>query len=277
MKVMKPFISIMTICFALFVVEQDGKASDDSDPLQAQALQLIPDTADRICGTISTEGYSSLSEISGEASLELSKVIKSLVDIGIEGAAKYQESHYQGVLREDLIDAIKSGQQCKLIVFDRLQEKLIVRRARDGNEPNEKEKAKQCVLDPYNCEWTCNIVIRDESGQQLAAGDLVFGKVLKEPNMSFARIKFSSRRTRRLREEILFDSGAWSLGFFGKCLEGECMGFVDKTEPYLPVFLINKTFFDEEGGEIDISGVVMTKEHGKHTRLGLLSGVCRPR
>ena len=69
MKIVKLFTIIMALCLFFLFLEWSGKASGDSDPLQVQALKLIADTADRICGTVSTEGYSSLSEISGEASL----------------------------------------------------------------------------------------------------------------------------------------------------------------------------------------------------------------
>lgn len=278
MNVIRNTLGIIVLSAVFLIVVKSGNASDDNDPLQAQAIQLIIETADKICVNVKNEGTSSLTEYSGEASAELSKVLKSLADLGIKGAAKYQESEYQGPLREDLVEAIKVSQDCKLTVFKSLEAKLILpRTAQNSDESEEKEKARQAVLDPYNNGWKCEITIAKHTGQHIAAGELVFGKVTKEPAMSYARVRFDSRRTRRLAQEITFDSGAWSMGYFGECLDGECMSFISKTEPHVPVFLVNKVFFDEEAGRIDISGVVMTRESGGHSSLGTLTGVCKPK
>lgn len=276
MRVINTTSRIVALIFASIFLAQIGNAAEGSDSLQAETLELILKTAERICVTVDTEGRGSLLEYSGEARAELAKVIKYLADIGVEGAAKYQESDYQGPLREDLVEAIKASQDCKRDIFLRLEEKLIIRRT-GKNKEMIKQADKMAVRDPYNYEWKCGIKIENKSHKQIASGDLIFGKVINEPKMSFAKVQFSSKRTRKLAQEITFDSGAWSLGYFGECLEGECMGFISKTEPHMPVFLVNKVDYKEDEGRINISGVVMTKQYGKHSSYGLLSGICQPR
>lgn len=276
MKAIRYSLISMALFLVTVIMAFNGYAADD-DPLQERAIQLILETADRICVTIETEGSSHVTEFSGEANAELSKVLKSLADLGIKGAAKYQESDYQGVLREDLIDAINAQNDCKLAVFERLEAKLILPRTQDdSDDKDENEMARQAVLDPYNHEWKCEISLDDFEGKNLAIGELQFGKVIKDPKMAYARVKFSSKRTKRLDREFDFDTGQWSLGYFGECLEGECMGFFYNKKPHVPVFLINEVGYDEDNGAIDISGVVMTKKYGKHDRLCLIKGICTP-
>ena len=269
----RPVSIIAVVCF-LTILTQTSLAT----PLEEQeaALNLIADFAERICYSISPEGQGSNLELSGKAKAELNGILKKLVNLGVEGAAKYQDTQYKGLLQKDLANAMRDSANCKLEVFRELKEKLIVQRSGSSRDPTELERARKAVLNPYDYGWKCKITIEEASGQQIAAGDLVFGKVSTEPKMSFARVRFHSRRTRRLAPEITFDSGAWSMGWFGKCLEGECMAFSDNSEPHAPVFLANKVVFDEEAGRIDISGSVLTKRSGKHSYLGTLSGVCQP-
>ncbi len=276
MKVIHTTSSIVVLCAVSIFSALIWNVAEASDPLQAETIELITKTAERICFTVENEGQESLLEYSGEARVELANFIKYLADIGVEGAVKYQENQYQGPLREDLVETIRASQDCKLAVFTNLAEKLIIPRTERDSEPVN-QKNKKAVLDPYNYEWKCEIKIENESHQQVASGELVFGKVIKEAKMSFARVRFSSKRTLILAQEITFDSGAWSLGFFGECLEGECMGFISNTEPHFPIFLVNNVDYDVDAGRINIAGVVMIKKYGKHSRYGLLSGVCLPR
>ena len=276
MKAIHIALGVITINLICIFTVISYNVAEGADPLQAQALELITKTADKICVNIETQGNNSLLEYSGVANAELAKAIKKLVDIGVKGAAKYQKSHYQGPLREDLITAIELSQDCKRAVFERLEEKLIVHRS--GVEADElQQRNKKAVQDPYNYEWKCGVKIQNEKRSQVAEGELIFGKMIDEPKMEFAKIKFSSKRTRKLKREIVFDSGAWTLGYFGECSEGECMGFISNSEPYSPVFMVNRVGYDEDAGRINISGVVMIKEYGKHSRYGFLSGICQPK
>ena len=267
----KPFAIITFMCF-LTILTQTSIASSLKE--QEEALKLIADFADRICYKIPLEGQGSNLELTGEAKAELNNILTKLVTLGVEGAVKYQDRNYQGLLQTDLANAVRDSVNCRLAVFRELEEKLIIPPTESDVKTNDPKKA---VHSPYDHEWKCKIKIEDASGQQIAAGELVFGKVTTEPKMSFARVRFHSRRTARLAREITFNSGAWSLGWFGKCLDLECMAFVDNSEPHAPVFLVTKVDFDEEADRIEIAGSVRTKRSGKHSHLGSLSGVCQPR
>lgn len=139
------------------------------------------------------------------------------------------------------------------------------------------DRAIAAVRNPYDHEWACDIEVKSREGQTLAAGVLTFGKVTDAPKMEYGKLALKSNRTRRLENQINFNSAAWSLGFFGECLEGECMGFVG-APPYNPMVLVNKVIYDDAKGKLDITGGVMTQRASeKSDTLGLLSGVCRPK
>lgn len=199
-----------------------------------------------------------------------------LADVNIQGCLIKKYKH-----QEEYINKIaKQYDEAKENVAGQIEPYNIcannVRKCGKAECINKDIENENPVLDPYNYEWKCWITIENEKRYQVAAGELFFGKVINEPKMSFARIRFSSKRTRVLDWEMTFD-GAWTLGYFGECLEGECMGFVSKKEPHVPVIMVNEVDFDEEARKINISGVIMIKKHGKHKRYGFLSGTCRAR
>lgn len=132
---------IMGIAIVFSISLFDSVSGQESDP-QGKALAEIADFADRICSKTSAEGGSSNIELSGNAKVELNKLIKNVVDVGIEGAAKYQESEWQGILQEDLADALKDERNCKLQVFNALKDKLIPASAPADNRSDAEKKSQ---------------------------------------------------------------------------------------------------------------------------------------
>jgi len=92
---------------------------------QKEALQIIGDSADRLCLKPPLEGSGSTVELSGTAKAELEGLLKKLGALGIQGSAKYQQSQFQGLLQKDLAAALKSSTDCRLKVFDDLKGKLL--------------------------------------------------------------------------------------------------------------------------------------------------------
>jgi hypothetical protein len=90
-----------------------------------KALDLINKVADQICTDIPLEGHGENLELSGKAKAELNGVISKLVDIGIEGAAKYQKLEYQGLLQKDLVSALENSTNCKLVIWKDLQDRML--------------------------------------------------------------------------------------------------------------------------------------------------------
>lgn len=90
-----------------------------------QALTLISDFADNFCKTPPLEGGTKDVTLSIGAKTELNKILKKVANLGIEGAAKYQSEHYQGLLQKDLVNALKDSSNCRLEIWRDLNDKLL--------------------------------------------------------------------------------------------------------------------------------------------------------
>lgn len=88
------------------------------------ALGLINKFADRFCDRIPLNGTEENLELSGEAKAQLQGLLKKLTHLGIEGAANYQLSDYEGILATDLKDALRDNQNCRLRIWEDLK-KLV--------------------------------------------------------------------------------------------------------------------------------------------------------
>lgn len=94
---------------------------------QSQTMDLIIRTADAICGKVDLIGNSRSAEVNGAAGVEVSKLVKQLVDLKVSGAAKWIDTKYQGLLQADLPEALKSQITCKTKVLELLVDKLVVK------------------------------------------------------------------------------------------------------------------------------------------------------
>ncbi len=92
---------------------------------QKEALDMIADFADRFCKDIPLVGQGDSRELSGQAKAELSGIVKKLADLGLEGAGKYQQSEYQGLLQRDFIEGLKSSVDCRLKIWNDLKSTLM--------------------------------------------------------------------------------------------------------------------------------------------------------
>jgi hypothetical protein len=73
----------------------------------AQALDLITNTADRICNVVSTKGEAESSEVKGQLKAKLA-------DVGVTGSGSIDNEQYQNVLRRDLASTLQDSAECKL-------------------------------------------------------------------------------------------------------------------------------------------------------------------
>lgn len=92
-----------------------------------QSLEMIADFAERICSEVPLEGGSSNLELSGSAETKLNGLLKSLGSLGIEGAAKYEQKEFKGLLQKDLRAAIQDQNMCRLKVAESLISKILDR------------------------------------------------------------------------------------------------------------------------------------------------------
>ena len=124
----KPALNART--FLLVLVIAAAPATHDmtrADSLEAQqkALELITNTADRICYIVSTTGDANSVEAQGHVTAQLNGLASKLADIGVSGSGGFNNETYKNVLRQDLASTLNNSVACKLKVFDTLQNKLL--------------------------------------------------------------------------------------------------------------------------------------------------------
>jgi hypothetical protein len=102
-----------------------AKAAQAAPPDTGQALDLITNTADRICNVVTTKGEVESTQVTGQVKAELSGLASRLANVGISGTGSITNEQYQNVLRQDLASTLHDNAQCKLKVFEDLQVKLI--------------------------------------------------------------------------------------------------------------------------------------------------------
>lgn len=88
-------------------------------------LELMTDTAAKICQAVPLEQANSGIELNGDAKAKLDGLLSKLVELGLTGAAKYNNSSSKGVLQKDLATAVSDGNKCRLDVFKTLQKALL--------------------------------------------------------------------------------------------------------------------------------------------------------
>jgi len=118
-----PAMALIVACSLMFSVTTVG--AQHSLEQEQKALNMIADFADRICKDVPLQGKGNKLELTGKAKAELRGIVKEFADLGLEGAAKYEESKYEGLLQSDLSKALQDSSNCKLKVFDSLKDKLL--------------------------------------------------------------------------------------------------------------------------------------------------------
>jgi len=87
-----------------------------------KALNTIASFSDRLCKDIPLEGSGDNLGLSGSAKAELKGIVKKLIDLGVEGAIKYQTTEYEGLLQKDLVNAIQAETNCRLQIWRDLKD-----------------------------------------------------------------------------------------------------------------------------------------------------------
>lgn len=109
----------------MFLSLSCGVVVADDLEKQKDALNVIADFADRMCNKVPLIGGTENLELSGTAKAELNGLLKKIADLGIEGAAKYQQDEYENVLQKDLATLLRDSSKCKLEVWKDLKDKLL--------------------------------------------------------------------------------------------------------------------------------------------------------
>jgi hypothetical protein len=125
-------LAVKLCIFVLLVVSlglSAFKAYSQDDQKQLENLQkrldMITETADKICGIVHAQGETKSVAIKGAVHAELQGLAAHLANLGVSGAGDILSNSYQGVLQEQLSATLKDEAACKSKVFDALQIKLL--------------------------------------------------------------------------------------------------------------------------------------------------------
>lgn len=110
------------------------KAESSLDDMK-KALDIIADFADRTCSKIPLEGSGNSVELTGEGKTELKGMLKKVANLGIEGAAKYEETEWTNVLQKDLAKKLQESDTCRMKVFNELKDRIIPKKE-DSSAPH---------------------------------------------------------------------------------------------------------------------------------------------
>ena len=106
-----------------------------------KALGIINRFANDICNKPDMRGKSTTIEVQGKAKVEVSKLVKQLADLKIEGASNFSKNEYEGLLQKDLLPALQDSTKCKEKVYNDLKDRFLPR-------PNIKAAALNVQVNP---------------------------------------------------------------------------------------------------------------------------------
>jgi hypothetical protein len=112
---------IVVFCLSLYPKKSFPASLEENE----KALTIIADFANRLCKDIPLQGHGNNLELTGSAKAELNGIINKLASFGLDGAIKYQNTEYEGLLQKDLVSALQDEKKCRLQVWNDLKDKLI--------------------------------------------------------------------------------------------------------------------------------------------------------
>lgn len=90
-----------------------------------ETLRLIAITADRICTKAATGGSTRRMGASISVKAELDNLLRKLAKIGAGIDGSYQSEVHEGVLADQVLDAARASDQCKIQVLELLSDRLL--------------------------------------------------------------------------------------------------------------------------------------------------------
>lgn len=111
-------VGLIILVATLVASASAAKATDQED--LGKALPLFVDTARQLCASVSAKGSDEAVKASGDIKVGLAGLSKKLADMGVSAKADGSASRYEGVLREDLVEAMKGQDDCRTKIFTTL-------------------------------------------------------------------------------------------------------------------------------------------------------------
>jgi len=131
MKRFLGFLVPILVCFSVLPAYPQS--------LDPEVRAAIREFADDICGVYMRSGGSNTQELRGEAKASVDGLIGKLVDLGVEGAATFEEEKYTNVVRDDIAEELQDIRSCRIEIWKDLKDTLIVVRQRSDVQPLERE------------------------------------------------------------------------------------------------------------------------------------------
>lgn len=122
-RAMRP--SFFFFCTVLLTLAKISSAQSSPDANRALALDKILEAARVICTSVPVSGSSTVLELDGTARAEIEGLLEDLSKLGIEGASKFQNSNYSGVLQSELANQIQRTNECRFSVLTLLSATLL--------------------------------------------------------------------------------------------------------------------------------------------------------
>lgn len=101
-----------------------SKSANAQDEI-SKRISVIVAAADSICGIAIRAGSASSNEVAGEIHAKIPGLVKYLADAGTSVDASTVRDSFDNVMQKDLPTRLKDVQECRMKVFDTLQDKLI--------------------------------------------------------------------------------------------------------------------------------------------------------
>lgn len=114
---------IFTLVCLFVTVMLGGNAQGQED--YERKLDAITRAAAKLCESVPLNQVNSDLTWTASGKAELSGILKTLTNAGIDGAAKFERGESFGVLQKDLAGAIKDGNDCRSKIGDKLIDRLL--------------------------------------------------------------------------------------------------------------------------------------------------------
>ncbi|WP_433588728.1 hypothetical protein [Pseudomonas koreensis] len=110
----------LVACFTFVATEVVADEVVDSSAIYEKKIMLVTDSAAKICAEFSDKGESEEFRMEGELNAEVSKLWRALAELGVQIKSDYSAQKYQGVLKDQVLSAMKESNSCRLDVFHSL-------------------------------------------------------------------------------------------------------------------------------------------------------------
>ena len=120
---MKRRLACVLIMFLILGFEARG---GDIQDYNKKGLFIIDEFAQKLCKDVQLKGSESSAELGGKIEASLPGIVKKFADLKTEVGGRIETNEYEGVIREDLVTALKDNNECKTRVLEILKEFFLV-------------------------------------------------------------------------------------------------------------------------------------------------------